>query len=320
MEIKIRQALMAYIESEAKNDITISDKIELEINKLFGYFEKNSQGKVVNEVKGTFNQVCFDNLWQSARTGFQILGEFPDYKGQLYCYDANGKELKDILASYNYSPSRAKDAEYFTEQTPAELIKNDAKLQYDNELIFNTANYKDDILEYHNQRAKESYEYKIKNISESDYIKRSIINPMVLFRELHHFVQWVKDGTLSVEDQLSFNFENKFDSVPENKVIEYFKTELVNKNYLSEKELHDFIKLAFELKEKPKIRLCLSNIKIKGDIHNVFYRYYKDIAGCPPSRQNEYVGLLGNYFEGYNVSTLKTNWSKKHIRKTAKKY
>jgi len=326
MEIKIRQALFAYIESEVKNDITISDKIELRINKLFGYFEKDSQGKVVNEVKGTFNQSCFDYLWQSIRTGFQILGEFKEYKGQLYCYDVNGKGLNDILASYNYSPSRAKDAEYFTEQTPSELIKNDAKLQYDNELIFNTANYKDDILEYHNQRSKESYEYKIKKISESDYIKRAVINPMVLFRELHQFGKWVNDGPLSVEDQLSFTFKNKFDSVPENKVIEYFKAELVDTNYLSEKDLHDFIKLAFELEKKPENRFRLSTIEYVTDIYDVFYYYYKEIACKPPKRQNKYVDLLGVYFEGFNSNTIKTNWARGHevfikkLTRNGKKY
>jgi len=107
-----------------------------------------------------------------------------------------------------------------------------------------------------------------------------------------------------------FNFENNFDNVNQEKVYQYFSTELVNSNYLSEEELRDYLKTAFEKRETPKSKFSFRNIPSKDKVMKVFYSFYKDIAGKPHGRQKDYAGLLGEYFQGFKTSTISTNFSK----------
>ena len=113
--------------------------------------------------------------------------------------------------------------------------------------------------------------------------------------------------TSGVEQTL---FINKFDSVKESRVVEYFKENLVDKKYITEQVLNEYLKTAFEKKEKPKQRFSFDKNPTQGQIKKVFYNYYKVVAGKPYGKQQQYVELLGDYFSGFNTQNLITNFSK----------
>lgn len=113
--------------------------------------------------------------------------------------------------------------------------------------------------------------------------------------------------TSGVEQTL---FTNKFDSVKESRIVEYFKENLVDKKYITEQVLNEYLKTAFEKKEKPKQRFSFDKNPTQGQIKKVFYNYYKVVAGKPYGKQQQYVELLGDYFSGFNTQNLITNFSK----------
>ena len=109
----------------------------------------------------------------------------------------------------------------------------------------------------------------------------------------------------------SFEFTNNFDKVPEDEVYKYFYQKLVEDNMLTETEFHQYLKVAFEKVEKPKKKFVLKNSKTRGRTTKIFNDYSKDIAGRASGDLKKYVGLLGDYFEGYeNNKTLYSNFNK----------
>lgn len=118
-----------------------------------------------------------------------------------------------------------------------------------------------------------------------------------------------QNANIKVEQQL---FSNNFDSISPEDIFTHFKRGLVEKGYFEETELIEYLKTAFELKKKPAILFKLKHRPSKEKIYLVFYTYYKDIAGKPHTRQNDYVELLGNYFEGFDNSIIRTNWSRRY--------
>ena len=193
---KIKEALLAYVKSQSTNEFEFRaelDEIEFKTNILFNHFVLNSQG-IKTKVFGRFDEHAFRILWFNIKSGFQIIGEFSEYENQIYCYDVNGNKVKDILFSYNAKPSIANNAPYWNEQIPSDNIKMVAKLRYDNELVNNEANFKGELLERANERSKEAYENELKKITDNHSNKRAVINPMILFRELNQFSEWVKDN------------------------------------------------------------------------------------------------------------------------------
>jgi hypothetical protein len=104
-------------------------------------------------------------------------------------------------------------------------------------------------------------------------------------------------------------FQNNFDSSSEIEVYEHF-AQLVQKKYLTEDQLKDFIKSAFDKREGHPRSIIFSNVRTKQAIIRIFYSYYKDVAGKPPRKKDDYVRLLSNYFRGYDFKTVKTNFSK----------
>jgi len=106
------------------------------------------------------------------------------------------------------------------------------------------------------------------------------------------------------------DFKNNFDNVDSLTVYKHFKIGLVDKQHLTEDELNNYFKVAFELKKRPEMRFLLKNVRKKKAILAVFYEYYKDIAGKPHKKQKEYASLLGEYFTGFKTETLITNFSK----------
>jgi hypothetical protein len=106
------------------------------------------------------------------------------------------------------------------------------------------------------------------------------------------------------------NFTNNFDNNTAAEIFEYFKVGLVNKGYLTEQELNEYLKAAFELKTTPEPLFRLKHTPSKQKIYTVFYVYYKDISQKKYDRQKEYAALLGDYFEGYKTETIRTNWAR----------
>lgn len=102
---------------------------------------------------------------------------------------------------------------------------------------------------------------------------------------------------------------NNFDSVEILGVYKHFKNALVDKKYLSDEELINYISAAFDKKEPPKDLFKFTGIKTKQGIYEIFYDYYKDIAGKPHRKSKQYAKLLGEYFEGYKTENIVTNWN-----------
>ncbi len=118
------------------------------------------------------------------------------------------------------------------------------------------------------------------------------------------------DSLLKNEDPKVAKIRNNFDKISIMDVYNHFKIGLVDKKYLTDEELINFLKLAFEHQILPKKRFKIKNAKTKQIVVSLFYKYYKDIAGRPHRKQKEYAALLGEYFEGYNTKNVSSNFNK----------
>jgi hypothetical protein len=105
-------------------------------------------------------------------------------------------------------------------------------------------------------------------------------------------------------------FTNNFDRITQTEIYKHFKAGLVETGYLSEQELNEYLKAAFELKIKPKTLFKIKNAPTKQKVMKVFYEYYKNVAGKPHKKQSQYAALLGDYFEGFNTQNVSTNFNK----------
>ncbi len=105
-------------------------------------------------------------------------------------------------------------------------------------------------------------------------------------------------------------FKNNFDKINSIEIYMHFKAGLVEKEYLTEQELNEYLRKAFELKTIPETRFKIKNAPKKAAIEAVFYTYYKNVAGKIHGKQKYYAALLGDYFEGYKTSTVSSNFSK----------
>lgn len=105
-------------------------------------------------------------------------------------------------------------------------------------------------------------------------------------------------------------FTNNFDNIKPTEIYKHFKADLVEKGYLTEQELNEYLKAAFELKTIPETLFKIKDAPNKAAIEAVFYKYYKNVAGKIHGKQNQYAALLGDYFEGYKTTTVSSNFSK----------
>jgi hypothetical protein len=120
----------------------------------------------------------------------------------------------------------------------------------------------------------------------------------------------IKFKTNINDESIIPKFENNFDKIKPAEIYKHFKAGLVEKGYLTEVELNEYLKAAFELKKIPETRFKIKDAPNKAAVEAVFYKYYKNIAGKIHGKQNQYAALLGNYFEGYKTSTVSSNFSK----------
>lgn len=114
----------------------------------------------------------------------------------------------------------------------------------------------------------------------------------------------------NISGQEQPNFKNNFDNISPVEIYKHFKAGLVDKKCLTEIELIRYLKAAFELKTIPETLFKIRDAQSKEKIYLVFYIYYINVAGKPHYKQQQYVELLGNYFEGFNNETIKTNWAR----------
>jgi hypothetical protein len=98
--------------------------------------------------------------------------------------------------------------------------------------------------------------------------------------------------------------------VPSKIVFNYFKTELVDKNYLSLDDLHKYLFVAFDNKTIPVEKFLLKGKFTIGKIRNIFYRYYTEIAQDKHGLKLEYCRLLGEYFNGFDTDKTMNNFNK----------
>lgn len=110
-------------------------------------------------------------------------------------------------------------------------------------------------------------------------------------------------------------FTNNFDNIKPTEIYKHFKAGLVEKGYLTEQELNEYLKAAFELKTKPETLFNLKHTPTKQKIYIVFYVYYKDISQKKHKKQKEYAALLGDFFEGYKTEIIQTNWARDYKTK-----
>jgi len=111
-------------------------------------------------------------------------------------------------------------------------------------------------------------------------------------------------------EQKTPTFTNNFDKIAPTEIYKHFKAGLVEKGYLTEQELNEYLKAAFELKTIPETLFKIKDAPNRAVIEAVFYKYYKNVAGKIHGKQNQYAALLGNYFEGYKTTTVSSNFSK----------
>jgi len=132
---------------------------------------------------------------------------------------------------------------------------------------------------------------------------------------------YIKNANLPIKhsdtkkEQVTPTFTNNFDNIKPTEIQNHFKAGLVDKGYLTDQELNEYLKAAFELKTKPETLFKLKHTPTKQKIYTVFYVYYKDISQKKHERQKEYAALLGDYFEGYKTDIIQTNWARDYKTK-----
>jgi hypothetical protein len=109
-----------------------------------------------------------------------------------------------------------------------------------------------------------------------------------------------------------FEFKNNFDHVKSKIVYNYFKAELVDKNYLSLEDLHKYLIMAFQNEIVPNERFVLKGKFNIGIIRSIFYKYYSEIAQDKFGKKDEYCQLLGEYFNGFDTAKIKGNFNKQY--------
>ncbi len=139
-------------------------------------------------------------------------------------------------------------------------------------------------------------------------------NNQVYAHALYLFRKWVEalkpENAMTRTEQGAPTFTNNFDKIKPTEIYRHFKAGLVDKGYLIEMELNEYLKAAFELKTIPENLFEFKDVPNKATIEAVFYTYYKNVAGKIHGKQIQYAALLGDYFVGYKTATVSSNFSK----------
>jgi hypothetical protein len=84
-------------------------------------------------------------------------------------------------------------------------------------------------------------------------------------------------NNINDNQNIEFHFKNEFDNVNYLEVHNYFKSELVDKNYLSLETLEKYLLLSFEKKEIPQEKFIFKKNKTLKNIRIIFYNYYRGV-------------------------------------------
>jgi hypothetical protein len=142
------------------------------------------------------------------------------------------------------------------------------------------------------------------------FFDKLVSNKIKELREKQRNTSNDNQNNLTETEQETITFENNFDKVDPILIYKHFKAGLVDKKYLTDIELNEYLKSAFELKNKPKPLFKFNNAPLKREIQAVFYNYFISLAGKPHGKQRIYAALLGDYFIGYNTKNVSTNFNK----------
>lgn len=107
------------------------------------------------------------------------------------------------------------------------------------------------------------------------------------------------------EDHLQDVIINNFDNTDIGIVIEHFKG---LERHMNNGEFIEWVKLAFELEQKPERKYSLNGKHGIGEIRKMFYGYWRK-AGRHGNRE-KYVRLLSDYFCGFEFENTKNNFNK----------
>jgi hypothetical protein len=125
------------------------------------------------------------------------------------------------------------------------------------------------------------------------------------------FIEAIPHSSITNQsEQVLFKFKNNFDSTIETNVYTHFRTELIDKKYLSEKDFEKYLECAFQEQTPPKNKFTINNRPTDEKIRKIFYKFYKEIAGKPHGEQRKYATLLGEYFIGFDTQKVLDNFSK----------
>jgi hypothetical protein len=117
---------------------------------------------------------------------------------------------------------------------------------------------------------------------------------------------------INQSEEESFKFTNNFDRVNLNEftIYEYFQTELVETDFLSQSDLDKYLIYAFQKQAEPEIKFTIYKDHNIEDIRKIFYYFYNVKAGRPYGQKRKYAGLLGKYFVGFDTQRVYNNFNR----------
>jgi hypothetical protein len=212
----------------------------------------------------------------------------------------NQFSLKGLILSYDFEMMLTIFRDYDLKFINKTLSKNSAlnNLDYLNNLS--------DIVS--------TIDIQFSNIS-MEKMKSNSIHQLIKKKEKYYNKKLIIEEKLknieTSQPEIPFNFQNNFDKVDKNKVYKYFSENLVKKGYLSKEDLEKYILLAFQNKKVPENKFKISESKV-GNITNIFYMYYCDLASKPHGRKMDYAELLGLYFKGFEAEKVANNFARNY--------
>lgn len=136
-----------------------------------------------------------------------------------------------------------------------------------------------------------------------------IVNKWIKLEE--KFIEAIPHSPITNQsEQVFFKFKNNLDRTNETTIYNYFKSELIEKGHLSEKDLEQYLLNAFQEQKPPKSKFTINKRPTDEKIRKIFYKFYKEIADKSHAKQQEYARLLGEYFVGFDTQKVLDNFSK----------
>ncbi|MCG2419988.1 hypothetical protein K8089_13240 [Aequorivita sp. F47161] len=300
--------LLKNIEKEIKSDKITIVEVRTRMNKVIKLIDiENEPLEEVNRTDFNLLLTKYDEWFKAFPFDLPYFRNLkPKFKRVIPLQTGRTRYNKYLGTTENEKHTNESLTVYLLQITQNIISNINGATLYEKGLLSNTDKIDIDLLVQH--RKLQALELsKMPNSKSEDYIK-------VLKKWFKQEMRFIKKITPKLKDlppsQPDFTFINNFDQVEANKVYEYFFDKLVKTKYIDETTLQDYLISAFQEKQKPNRRITIHNKSTNKKVQEVFYNYYKDIAGKPYGKQQNYVELLGNYFIGFDTKKLITNFSK----------